>query len=124
MPRIMVRETVSRVGETVLLKGWVHTRRDMGKLAFIDLRDRSGIVQVVLHPAELSAEGASAMKELRSEYCIEIAGIVQKRGEKQINPNLETGMIEVLAKELTVLNPSKTPPLLWTIRVALMKSYA
>ncbi len=106
----MIRETVNQVGETVTLKGWIHSRRDMGKLAFLDLRDRSGIAQIVLVPAELNEVSREAMKELRSEYCISVTGIVQKRGEKQINPDLPTGTVEILAKELEVLNPSKALP--------------
>lgn len=106
----MIRETVNQIGETVTLKGWIHSRRDMGKLAFLDLRDRSGIAQVVLVPAELTETSREAMKELRSEYCISVTGIVQKRGEKQINPDLPTGTVEILAKELEVLNPSKALP--------------
>lgn len=106
----MIRETVNQIGETVTLKGWIHSRRDMGKLAFLDLRDRSGIAQVVLVPAEITETSREAMKELRSEYCISVTGIVQKRGEKQINPDLPTGTVEILAKELEVLNPSKALP--------------
>ncbi len=106
----MIQETVNQIGETVTLKGWIHARRDMGKLAFLDLRDRSGIAQVVLVPAELSEASREAMKELRSEYCISITGIVQKRGEKQINPDLPTGTVEILAKEVEILNAAKTPP--------------
>ncbi|MBP9763057.1 aspartate--tRNA ligase [Patescibacteria group bacterium] len=110
MPRTMIRDTVGLVGETVVLKGWVQTRRDMGKLAFIDLRDRSGVAQVVLVPAELSEAARERMKDLRSEYCVAITGIVQKRGEKQINPELATGTVEILAKDLEILNAAKTPP--------------
>lgn len=98
------------VGEEVLLKGWVNVRRDMGKLAFVDFRDRMGIVQVVLVPDELDEAGKEAMNALRPEFCIAIRGIVQKRGEKQINKHLPTGEVEVLAKQLTILNESKTPP--------------
>lgn len=82
----------------------------MGKLAFIDLRDRKGLVQVVLVPDELPEEGVLAMKELRPEFCIEIEGIVQKRGAKQMNPKMVTGEVEVLAKRLVILNETKTPP--------------
>ena len=106
----MTRETVNCVGEAVVLKGWVNTRRDMGKLAFIDLRDRTGVVQVVLHPAELDEASVEAMQELRSEFCIEIHGIVQKRSEKQINANVPTGTVEVVAKRVIILNESKTLP--------------
>lgn len=110
MQRIMIRETVSRIGETVLLKGWVHNRRDMGKLAFLDMRDRSGLAQIVLVPAELTEQGKEVMKDLRNEFCIEVTGVVQKRGEKQTNPNLETGTVEILAKDVKVLNASKPLP--------------
>ena len=110
MQRIMVEETIDLIGQTVLLKGWVHGRRDMGKLGFIDLRDRSGIVQVVLVPAELSSRGQEAMKDLRSEYCVAVTGVVQKRGAKQVNADLPTGTIEILAKDIEIYNPSKTPP--------------
>jgi aspartyl-tRNA synthetase len=106
----MIRDTVAQVGESVLLKGWIHVRRDMGKLAFIDLRDRSGLVQVVLHPAELSERGKEAMSALRPEFCVAITGIVQKRGEKQINPDMPTGSVEIVAKDVEILNTAKTPP--------------
>ncbi|MDO8617408.1 MAG: aspartate--tRNA ligase [Candidatus Uhrbacteria bacterium] len=110
LQRSTVIETTKLVGQEVLLKGWVHGRRDMGKLGFIDLRDRSGMVQVVLVPAELSSRGQEAMKDLRSEYCVAVTGVVKPRGEKQINPDLPTGTIEVLAKDIEIYNPSKTPP--------------
>lgn len=106
----MIRETVSHIGETVTLKGWIHTRRDMGKLAFLDVRDRSGIVQVVLVPAELSDTARELMKDLRAEYCVSITGIVKERGEKQKNLDLPSGTIEILAKEVEILNTSKTLP--------------
>ncbi|MEI7512354.1 MAG: aspartate--tRNA ligase [Candidatus Uhrbacteria bacterium] len=110
MNRTMIRDTVAQVGQEVLLKGWVHVRRDMSKLAFIDMRDRSGIVQVVLIPNELTEEGKTAMSELRPEFCISIRGIVQARGEKQINPDMPTGTVEILAKDLQILNTCKTTP--------------
>ncbi|MCC6563743.1 aspartate--tRNA ligase [Candidatus Uhrbacteria bacterium] len=110
MQRTMIRDTVAQVGESVLLKGWVHVRRDMGKLAFLDIRDRSGLAQVVLVPAELSERGKEAMKDLRPEFCVAITGVVQKRGEKQINPDMPTGTVEILAKDVEILNAAKTPP--------------
>lgn len=108
--RCMHRDTVRRVGEQVTVKGWVNTRRDMGKLAFLDMRDRSGLLQVVLVPAELSERANELMSSIRSEYCLSITGVVQARGAKQVNPNLETGTVELLAKDIELLNPSKTPP--------------
>ncbi len=110
MPRVMHTDTVGKVGETVTIKGWVNTRRDMGKITFLDMRDRSGLVQVVCVPQELSERAQTAVPDLRSEYCLAITGVVQKRGEKQINPNLATGTVEILAKDIEVLNTAKTPP--------------
>jgi aspartyl-tRNA synthetase len=110
MQRTMILDTVAKVGEEVWLKGWVHTRRDMGKLAFIDMRDRSGLAQVVFVPAELDDASKELMKQLRPEFCIAVRGIVNKRGAKQINETLPTGSVEVLAKELIILNEAKTPP--------------
>jgi len=110
MPRIQNRETVGQVGQEVLISGWVNTRRDMGKIAFLDMRDRSGLLQVVLVPSELDDVSSALLSDIRPEYCLSIRGIVQKRGPKQINPNLETGEVELLAKEVTLLNASKTPP--------------
>lgn len=106
----MILETVGHVGETVIIKGWIHTRRDMGKLAFLDVRDRSGVAQVVLVPAELSPASQELMKDLRTEYCVAITGEVKQRNEKQVNPDFPTGTIEILAKEIEVLNTSKTLP--------------
>src|SRR5688572_4595402 len=110
MKRTMILDMVGKVGEEVWLKGWVHTRRDMGKLAFIDMRDRSGLAQVVFVPAELDDASKELVKNLRPEFCIAVRGIVNKRGAKQINDALPTGSVEVLAKELVILNESKTPP--------------
>lgn len=110
MERIMNRDTVKNIGQEVKICGWVNTRRDMSKLAFLDMRDRSGLLQVVLVPAELDPESVKIMDEIRPEYCLEIKGLVQERGVKQINPNLETGKVEMLVKEVRILNPSKTPP--------------
>ncbi len=110
MQRTMILETVGKVGEEVWLKGWVNVRRDMGKLAFIDMRDRSGLAQVVFVPAELDDASKERMKDLRPEFCIAVRGIVNKRGEKQQNANMPTGMVEILAKELIILNEAKTPP--------------
>jgi aspartyl-tRNA synthetase len=110
MKRIMNRKTVEFVGQEVTVCGWVNSRRNMGKLAFLDMRDRSGLLQVVLVPAELTESARASMEDIRSEYCLKITGIVNKRGDKQINPNLETGTVEMLAKDVEILNTSKTPP--------------
>ena len=110
MNRSYNTETISKVGEEVLLKGWVHVRRNMGKIAFLDMRDRSGIVQVVLVPAELDEVSVSLMEKIRPEFVLALTGIVQKRGEKQINSEMETGTVEVLAKHIEIINEAKTPP--------------
>lgn len=110
MERTLAKDTVHAVGNSVKLQGWVHTRRDMSKVLFLDLRDRSGLVQVVLVPSELPTDQAELMQSIRPEYVVEIEGEVKTRGAKQVNPNLPTGRVEVLAKNLVILNPSKTPP--------------
>ncbi len=93
----------------VVLCGWVAKRRDHGGLIFIDLRDRSGIVQVVVDPDHAGEDFAKA-EAIRSEYVIKVHGVVRLRSEETINPNLVTGEVEVVAKELEVLNSAKTPP--------------
>ena len=93
----------------VVLCGWVAKRRDHGGLIFIDLRDRSGIVQVVVDPDHAGEDFAKA-EAIRSEYVIKVHGVVRLRSEETINPNLATGEVEVVAKALEVLNSAKTPP--------------
>lgn len=108
MKRIFVLETLNRIGEEVLLKGWVHVRRNMGKMIFIELRDRTGIIQVVFHPGNPEALAAAA--DLRSEYVVAIRGKVNARPEKQVQANQPLGAVEFEALELTVLNAAKTTP--------------
>lgn len=97
-------------GREVVLMGWVHRRRDLGPLTFIDLRDRFGITQVVFNE-ERNAEVHSLAKQLRSEYVIAVRGQVVCRPPETVNPKLETGQIEVLADELFIHNTAKTPPI-------------
>ena len=97
------------VGNEVSLSGWVHRRRDHGGLIFIDLRDRSGIAQVVVNPAT-SPEAHAVAEQLRAEWVVSITGRVEKRPEGTENPSLATGAVEVHASRTQVLNPSKTPP--------------
>ncbi|MBU0904590.1 MAG: aspartate--tRNA ligase [Firmicutes bacterium] len=97
------------IGQQVLLKGWVQKRRDLGGLIFVDLRDRTGIVQVVINP-EISPEALTIGDKLRSEFVIEISGEVVARQDAQINPNMKTGKIEVQASHLTIINEAKNPP--------------
>jgi aspartyl-tRNA synthetase len=95
-------------GQQVVLYGWVHGRRDLGKCVFIDLRDREGIVQVVFRP-EVSAEALAKAGELRPEHCIGVVGRVSSRGEK-INAKMATGAIEIEATDLEIFSRSETPP--------------
>jgi aspartyl-tRNA synthetase len=97
------------VGKEVTLMGWAHSRRDHGGVIFIDLRDREGLAQIAFNP-EVDATVHSKAHSLRNEYVIAVKGTVAKRPEGTINPDLKTGEIEVLAKELIILNESKTPP--------------
>jgi len=102
MTRTLITDTVSRVGETVLVKGWVNTRRDHGQIVFIDLRDRTGLLQIVTRP-EL-AEG------LHAEDVIYVVGTVAKRPEKLINPKLPTGTVEVQAEKVELISKSAELP--------------
>ncbi|WP_246940711.1 aspartate--tRNA ligase [Bacillus pinisoli] len=97
------------VGQTVQLKGWIQKRRDLGGLIFIDLRDRSGLVQIVFNP-ELSEDALKKAEGVRNEYVIAVTGKVVERSQQTINPNLVTGKIEVSAETIEVLNAAKTPP--------------
>ena len=107
MKRIFINETISKVGEKVKVSGWVHVRRDHGKIIFIDLRDRSGLLQVVFAGNEDLRKKAD---QLRSEWVISIVGAIKERPENLKNPKIETGGIELAAEELEILNPAKTPP--------------
>jgi aspartyl-tRNA synthetase len=99
----------THVGQTVTLTGWLNRRRDHGGLVFMNLRDREGIVQVICNPDE-SPQVRAAVSQARNEYVLRVVGAVRPRPEKEINPDMPTGEIEVLAQEVDILNPSKTPP--------------
>lgn len=99
----------THAGQDVTLAGWVNRRRDHGGLVFIDLRDRSGIVQVVANP-DVDADAHATAREVGQEYVLQIKGVVRTRPEELVNPELDTGKIEVIAHEVEVLNPAKTPP--------------
>lgn len=101
--------TEQAIGETVTLKGWVQKRRDLGGLIFIDLRDRSGVVQIVFNP-DASKEALAVAEKVRNEYVLDIKGKVVARAEGTINDNLKTGKIEVATEEITIINEAKTPP--------------
>ncbi|MFT8727154.1 MAG: aspartate--tRNA ligase [Liquorilactobacillus ghanensis] len=99
----------SFLDQRVCLQGWVQKRRDLGKLVFIDLRDRTGIVQLVFSH-EFDPEALAIADQLRSEYVIEIAGAVVRRSDAEINPKMKTGTIEVEVHQVKILNKAKTPP--------------
>jgi aspartyl-tRNA synthetase len=99
--RTLAVETLKKIEQKVLLEGWVNTRRDHGKIVFIDLRDRSGLVQVVC------GQGA---KDLRPEDVVEVEGMVVERSPETVNPDLPTGTVEVKASKVTVISQAETPP--------------
>ena len=102
MKNLFVEDTISKIGQEVELFGWVDSKRDHKQIVFIDLRDRTGIVQVV---------GSENFKELNSEDVVYIKGLVKKRPEKLINPKLKTGKIEIEAKELKIISKAKPIPI-------------
>jgi aspartyl-tRNA synthetase len=108
MERVLTVDTVDKVGEKVTVKGWVHARRDHGKLIFIDLRDRSGLLQVVFWGGG-DAELFKQAEGLRSEVVVSIEGKIQERQPNQVNPDLPTGKVELAAEKLQILNESETP---------------
>ncbi|MGG2029002.1 aspartate--tRNA ligase [Gottfriedia sp. S16(2024)] len=99
----------SHIGQSVTLKGWVQKRRDLGGLIFIDLRDRSGLVQIVFNP-ETSGEALALAETVRNEFILHVHGKVVSRGEGTANTNLETGAIEVSVEKLELINKAKNPP--------------
>jgi aspartyl-tRNA synthetase len=98
----------SLIGKEVTVAGWVHRRRDHGGVIFVDLRDREGLLQIVFDPDR--KEMFENAERLRSEFCIRVTGLVRARPAGTANPQLATGQVEVLAKELEILNRSETPP--------------
>jgi aspartyl-tRNA synthetase len=98
----LISETVDQVGKTVTLRGWVNTRRDHGKIVFFDLRDRTGLVQMVLSP-EIAGD-------INTEYVIEVEGLVKERPEKLVNPKIPTGKIEVEVNKIKILSKAETLP--------------
>ncbi len=108
MQRTAIIDTPQQAGATVLVKGWVRTTRRLGKMVFIDLRDVTGIVQVVFLSER--PDVLVQAKRLRPEFVVAIKGVVNKRPEKLVNHDLPTGAIEIAAEELTILAASETPP--------------
>ncbi len=102
MTRLLIKDVTEKFDETVFLQGWVATKRDHGKLTFIDLRDRTGIVQCV---------GFGKMGELTTESVIELIGTVKKRPERMINPHIQTGTVEISVDEYAILNKAEELPI-------------
>lgn len=107
MKRTYIKDTTSKVGEVVSVSGWVHCRRDHGKIVFIDLRDMSGILQVVFVPGSKAYEKVG---KIRPEWVISITGKINQRPDKMVNKDIPTGTVEMEATDLEVLNESKTTP--------------
>lgn len=107
MERILISETPKHVGEAVLLRGWVHIRRDHGKLIFLDVRDQSGKIQMVVLPNHVEAKVVA--ETLRSEWVIEVTGTVNTRPEKLVNTEQPNGAIEIEVLSVSVLNEATTP---------------
>lgn len=106
--RTLAIETTKSIGQEVTLQGWIHVRRDMGKIIFVHLRDRTGQVQVVFVPGE--CPDYELAKTLRDEFVVEISGIVAERGKKNVNPKMPTGTVEIQARKLIILSTAETPP--------------
>jgi len=109
MNKQWIIDVASRVGEKVEVFGWVHARRDHGKIIFVDLRDRSGLLQVVFSPAS-GDETYENAKQLRSEWVARIEGVIKERPENLKNPDLATGSIELEANNIEILSEAQTPP--------------
>ncbi|WP_210136340.1 aspartate--tRNA ligase [Staphylococcus sp. GDK8D68P] len=101
--------TESLLDQEVTLKGWVHNRRDLGGLIFVDLRDREGYVQIVFNP-DFSEEALKTAETVRSEYVVEVKGLVKKRDPQTVNHKIATGQVEVQVSEINIINKSETLP--------------
>ncbi|MEK7460916.1 MAG: aspartate--tRNA ligase [Patescibacteria group bacterium] len=105
--RTLTNELTRQIGNQVVLKGWVHARRDHGKLIFLDLRDRAGLAQIVVLP---KSKAYAVAETLRSEFVVEIIGQVNERPANMVNPDIPSGTVEVLAENISILSVAKTPP--------------
>lgn len=108
MTRTLVHQLAEKIGQSVTASGWVNSRRDHGGLIFIDLRDHSGVIQLVIQPENAAAFGLA--EQLRDEYVVTASGLLKERADELKNPNLPTGSIEIVADELTLLNKSEPLP--------------
>lgn len=109
MDRILTADTVQKIGQTVIVKGWVQSRRDHGGLIFIDIRDHTGLAQLVIQPEEAAAFANA--EQLRDEFVISASGEVRERDDKLKNPNITTGAIEIKVASLDILNRSEPLPM-------------
>ena len=107
--RILAAETSKKVGENITVAGWVHSRRDHGGLIFIDLRDHTGLVQLVINPDKKDA--FSLAESLRDEFVVRANGMVAERGEGLKNPNIASGDVEIVVDNLEILNRAETLPI-------------
>ena len=107
--RVLAAETSAEVGKNITVAGWVHSRRDHGGLIFIDLRDHTGLVQLVINPEQ--AEAFRLAESLRDEFVIRASGVVTERGEGLKNPNIASGDVEIVVENLEILNRAETLPI-------------
>src|SRR3989338_5910659 len=108
MQRFLIQEAAKHVGEKVKVAGWVNVRRAHGKIIFIDLRDKSGVLQCVFVPSNKDAY--EAVNDVRTEWVVELTGQIVKRPENMVNKNIETGSVELSVEELKVLSKAETLP--------------
>ncbi len=107
--RIFSKDVAGKVGSRITVAGWVHARRDHGGLIFVDLRDHTGLVQLVVNPE--TAEVFSLAEDLRDEFVIRVCGEVKERGEGLVNPNIDSGSVEIVVDDLVILNRADTLPI-------------
>ena len=107
--RIVSKDVAAHIGSQITVAGWVHARRDHGGLIFVDLRDYTGLVQLVINPE--TTDAFSLAEELRDEFVIRARGYVKERGEGLANPNIDSGTVEIVVDELTILNRAETLPI-------------
>ena len=107
--RILAKNSIDKIGEKITVKGWVNSRRDHGGLIFIDLRDHTGLLQLVISPD--FAESFELAEKCRDEFVISATGVVKERAENLKNPNISTGEVELIVENLEILNRSEPLPI-------------
>src|SRR3989338_1961334 len=108
MPRFLISETAKHVGEKVKVAGWVNVRRAHGKIVFVDLRDKSGVLQCVFVPS--NAQAYEASQDVRSEWVVELTGQIVKRPENMVNKEIVTGGVEMTVEQVHILSKAQTLP--------------